>query len=75
VENSSIIKTIHSNIDAFLPPKFDVEINPRIIGGNIVDPPNRYPFMVGIINKFGNSNAHVCGGSLGKQSYIPFYYV
>lgn len=70
LENSPIIKTIHSNVDAFLPTKVDVEINPRIIGGNIVEPPNRYPFMVSIINTYGSGKAHVCGGSLGKHSSI-----
>lgn len=46
---------------------------PRVVGGAAVNPPFRYPFMVGILVSWKVANlrdAHTCGGSLIAPEYV-----
>eukprot|EP00816_Leptocylindrus_hargravesii_P011548 CAMPEP_0196808396 /NCGR_PEP_ID=MMETSP1362-20130617/8368_1 /TAXON_ID=163516 /ORGANISM="Leptocylindrus danicus, Strain CCMP1856" /LENGTH=709 /DNA_ID=CAMNT_0042182713 /DNA_START=365 /DNA_END=2492 /DNA_ORIENTATION=+ len=44
---------------------------PRIVGGESVNPPNRYPFQVSVVSASGNGWAvHVCGGSLVAPNVV-----
>ena len=46
-------------------------LKPRIVGGNVVNPPSRYPFMVSIVSKEGTANPqHVCGGTLVAPNVV-----
>ncbi|XP_037772834.1 LOW QUALITY PROTEIN: venom protease-like [Penaeus monodon] len=42
----------------------------RIIGGQEISPPNRYPWLVGMLRPTVYNNEFFCGGSIINQNYV-----
>lgn len=66
--SAEIVASIHPNVNAFLSVPTStstststnkIELNPRIVGGDIVNPPNRYPFMVSV-DYLPRSDFNIC---------------